>query len=112
MSVHRSLSLKGGGRRHRNVLTREERIAKLEDEGRWTEEENSIFGLPKVRSIKPAAGKKAAKKKGPQEEGAAEGEGAAAEGAPAEGAPEEAEAKAASGKAAAGKGGSGKGKKQ
>ncbi len=62
MSVHKSLAFKRRGRGHRNVLSREERIVKLEDEGRWTEE-GSIFGLPKVRSIKPSAGKKTAKKK-------------------------------------------------
>ena len=91
MSIHRSLALKGGGRGHRNVLSREERIAKLEDEGRWTEEE-SIFGLAKVRSIKPKAGKKGAKKKGPEDEGAEGAEGAPAEG---EAAAEGAEAKGA-----------------
>ena len=84
MSVHRSLAMKGGGRGHRNVLSRTERIAKLEDEGRWSEEE-SIFGLPKVRSIKVSAGKKAAKKKGEAAEGAEGVEGVegaeAAEGA-------------------------------
>ncbi len=93
MSIHRSLALRGGGKSHRNVLSREERIAKLEDEGRWTEEE-SIFGLAKVRSIKPKQGKKAAKKKDAEgAEGApAEGE-AAAEGAGAAGGPGKGEKK-------------------
>ncbi len=77
MSIHRSLAAGGDRRRHRNVLSREERIAKLEDEGRW-DDTASVYGLPKVRSIKPAAGKKKAKKE-------AEVEGVAAEGAPAEG---------------------------
>ena len=75
MSLHRSLTLKGGAKGHRNVLSREERIAKLEDEGRWSEPE-SVYGLPKVRNIKQAAARKAAKKKAAQEEvaeGAAEG---------------------------------------
>ena len=62
MSIHRSLALRGSGKGHRNVLSREERIAKLEDEGRWSEE-RSVFGLPKVRSIKPRTGKKASKQK-------------------------------------------------
>ncbi len=104
MSVHRSLALKRSGGGHRNVLSREERIAKLEDEGRWTEEEGSIFGLPKVRSIKPSAGKKAAKKKDAEAE-AVEG----VEGAPAEGA-EGAEGAEAGGEKA--RGGSGKGEKK
>lgn len=120
MSVHRSLSLKGGGRRHRNVLSRKERIAKLEDEGRWSEDD-SIFGLPKVRSIKPTAGKKAAKKKEAEVEGAEVAEGAAVEGVPAETAAEGAasggkgEGRPASEPAAPGgkgKRGSGKGEKK
>ncbi len=102
MSVHKSLSFKRGGAGHRNVLSREERIAKLEDEGRWTEE-GSIFGLPKVRSIKPSAGKKAAKKKDAEAEGV--------EGAPAEGeAAEAAEGAEAGGEKP--RGGSGKGGKK
>jgi small basic protein (TIGR04137 family) len=62
MSLHQSLQL---GRRtsgHRNVLSREERIIKLEEDGRWDESSSSVFGLPKVRSIKAASGKKAKKK--------------------------------------------------
>ena len=93
MSLHRSLLAGHRTGRHRNVLTREERIAKLEEDGRWDESGSSIFGLPKVRSIKPVAGKKAKKKDDEATaeagaEGAVEGaegaEGAAA--APAEGA--------------------------
>lgn len=80
MSLHRSLAVSNRGRRHRNVLSREERIAKLEDEGRW-DETKSVFGLAKVRSIKPVAGGKKKKKEKPVAE-------AGAEGAPAEGAAE------------------------
>lgn len=61
MSMHRSLKTAGGLIRHRNVLTRTERLEKLEEEKRWTEEE-SILGLPKVRSLK-VVGKKKKKKK-------------------------------------------------
>lgn len=103
MSVHQSLSFKRGGRGHRNVLSREERIAKLEDEGRWTEEQ-SIFGLPKVRSIKPSAGKKAAKKKDVEAE--------TVEGAPAEGEAAEASAEGAEAGGGKAKGGLGKGGKK
>ncbi len=53
--------------RHRNVLTREERILKLVDNGKWQEEQNSIFGLQKVANYKPSAGKKK-KVKGPEKE--------------------------------------------
>ncbi len=61
MSIHRSLATSGRAKRHRNVLTREERIAKLENEERW-DESKQVWGLPKVRSIKPAAGGKKKKK--------------------------------------------------
>jgi len=75
MSVHRSLLSGGGLKRHRNVLRREERIKKLEEEEKW-EDGTSIYGLPKVRNIKVAVKKKAKKK-----EDETEGE-AAAEAAP------------------------------
>ena len=83
MSVHRSLSAAGKGRGHRNVLSREERLAKLEEDGRW-KDGMSVFGLQKVRSIKPVTGKKSAKK---EAKAPAAAEGVPAEGAPAEGAP-------------------------
>jgi small basic protein (TIGR04137 family) len=89
MSLHRSLLAGRRAGKHRNVLTREERIVKLEEDGRWNESGSSVFGLPKVRSIKPVAGKKAKKKEDAAEaaEGAEGAEGTvAAEGAPAEGA--------------------------
>ena len=60
MSIDRSLKIKGALSRHRNVLTRAERIEKLKDEERWSEGE-SLLGLPKVAHRKSHAGKKAAK---------------------------------------------------
>lgn len=63
MSIDRSLRLKDALVRHRNVLTRAERILKLKDEERW-EEGSSVLGLPKVAHRKSHAGKKAAKEKG------------------------------------------------
>ena len=77
MSLHKSLLAGRRAGKHRNVLSREERIAKLEEDGRWDESGSSVFGLAKVRSIKPVAGKKAKKK---EEEAAAAAE-AGAEGA-------------------------------
>jgi small basic protein (TIGR04137 family) len=90
MSIDRSLRLKDALVRHRNVLTRAERIMKLKDEERW-EEGSSVLGLSKVAHRKSHAGKKAAKEK------------EAAEAVPgAEGAPTaEAAAPAAAGKAVA-----------
>ena len=62
MSIDRSLRLKDALIRHRNVLTRAERIERLKDEERW-EDGGSVFGLPKVIHRKSHAGKKAAKEK-------------------------------------------------
>ena len=78
MSLHRSLKTKSGAlNQHRNVLTRAERIAKLTDEERFSNEKNSALGIVKVRSIKVAAGKKPKK----AEEAAAGGAAAPAAGA-------------------------------
>ena len=50
MSIHKSLLSTGKLVRHRNVLTRSERLELLKTDGRWAEEQ-SVFGLPKVRNI-------------------------------------------------------------
>jgi small basic protein (TIGR04137 family) len=57
MSIDPSLKVRNALTRHRNVLTRAERIKILAEEERWTEED-SILGLPKVEHRKSAAGKK------------------------------------------------------
>ena len=57
MSIHSSLKLGAGLGKHRNVLTRTERLAMLEGDGRW-DKEKSILGIPKVRSIKVILKKK------------------------------------------------------
>src|SRR5262245_5677722 len=75
MSLDRSLKTASSLTRHRNVLTRAERLKRLKDEERWAEDK-SVFGLPKVGNRTAKVGKKAKKK----EEGA---EGAAAPGTPA-----------------------------
>ena len=61
MSLDRSLKGKSTLERHRNVLRRSERIVQLEDNEKWAEDKNSVFGLVKVAHRKQAAGKKAAK---------------------------------------------------
>ena len=58
MSVDRSLKIKGALSRHRNVLTRAERIEQLKYEDRWSEGD-SLLGLPKVAHRKSHAGRKA-----------------------------------------------------
>ncbi len=67
MSVDKSL--KGGGRlaRSRNVLKRAERIEKLMEQDRWVDNQ-SPYGLPKVRVLKIATGKKKKKKKDDDDE--------------------------------------------
>jgi small basic protein (TIGR04137 family) len=59
MSIDRSLKIKGALTRHRNVLTRAERIEQLKEEDRWSEDD-SLFGLPKVAHRKSHAGRKGA----------------------------------------------------
>ena len=77
MSIDRSLKIKGALRRHRNVLTRTERIEKLKDEEKWSEED-SLLGLPKVAHRKSHAGRKEkaaqAQEVGPEAEVGAEAE--------------------------------------
>lgn len=84
MSIDRSLKIKNALTRHRNVLTRTERIEKLQEEERWSEN-SSLFGLPKVAHRKSHAGRKAK-----EETAAVEVAGAAVPGAaaPAAAAPE------------------------
>jgi len=76
VSLHRSLVSKSVLKRHRNVLSRAERLKHLEDEERW-EEGRSVFGLPKIRVRKVKAGGKH-KKAEKAAEGAEAKEGAEA----------------------------------
>ncbi|MFH0888267.1 MAG: small basic protein [Planctomycetota bacterium] len=50
MSIHRSLVLREKLRRHRNVLSRSERLQRLIEDGKF-EDKSSVFGLPKLRNI-------------------------------------------------------------
>ena len=72
MSLDRSLKAGSSLSRHRNVLTRAERLERLADEDKWEEGKDSVFGLPKVAHRKLSAGKKTKKPK--TEEAAAETE--------------------------------------
>ncbi|MBM4066083.1 MAG: small basic protein [Planctomycetes bacterium] len=74
MSIDKSLKMKGKLVRPRNVFTRIERIKMLKEEGKW-EPTMSVFGIPKVKSVK-------IKRKGKSEKKVAKAE-AAAEAAPA-----------------------------
>jgi len=56
MSLDRSLKSANALIRHRNVLTRAERLAKLAEDGKW-DEKKSVYGLPKVAHRKVDAAK-------------------------------------------------------
>lgn len=71
MTMDKSLRVRKGSTSARGVLTRAERISKLQEQERW-QEGRSPIGLPKVRVYKMSMKKK---KKAKAEEGA---EGAAA----------------------------------
>ena len=63
MSLDSSLKIGGGLAGHRNVLTRAERIAKLQELGEFKEDESDALGLRKVGNRKVVAGGKSKKKK-------------------------------------------------
>lgn len=66
MTIDKSLKVKAGAIRSRNVLTRAERITKLLDTDRW-KEGDPVLGLPKVR-VQKISLKKKKKVKKPEEE--------------------------------------------
>ena len=51
MTMHNSFKGGGGLSKHRNVLSRAERIERLKADGRW-EASEGVTNLPKVRNIK------------------------------------------------------------
>ena len=81
MSIHKSLAIKAALVRSRNVLTRYERILQLRKAGKFNEEENSPYGLAKVRVLKVKKRGKEKKKK--EETAAVPGAAPAAAAAPA-----------------------------
>ena len=53
MSIDSSLKVTGGAlSRHRNVLTRAERIERLKKSKGFKPEEKAVLGLPKTRNVK------------------------------------------------------------
>ncbi len=61
MSIDSSLKSSSSMAKHRNVLTRAERLAKLTEAGKIDMGKTSALGLPKVANRKVAASKKSAK---------------------------------------------------
>ena len=80
MSMDRSLKSASSLVRHRNVLTRAERLDKLAEEEKWTDKK-SVFGLPKVANRKLVVGGKGGAKEEVAEGAAGAVAGAAATGA-------------------------------
>ena len=50
MSIHSSLRKKKGMTSNRSVYSRWERLNILKEAGIWSEQEQSVFGLPKVKT--------------------------------------------------------------
>ena len=85
MTMDRTLKQHGGLMRTRSVLTRAERIEQLAEEGKFDPEQDSPFGLPKVRIRHSKAGTKTKKAEEAAPEPVEGAEAAPAEGeAPAE----------------------------
>ena len=63
MSLDRSLKSGAGLERHRNVLSRAERIQRLATRGQFDLEQDSPLGLPKVANRKVVTGGKSKNKK-------------------------------------------------
>ncbi len=66
MTIDKSLKIQRGLIKNRNVLTRVERLTKLQEADRW-QDGDSIFGLPKVRVDKVSLKKKKKVKKAEDE---------------------------------------------
>lgn len=66
MSIDKSLKRGGGLARVRNVLRRAERLALLQEDGKWTAEKG-VFNVPKTKYRKLALGQS-----GPKREGASD----------------------------------------
>lgn len=62
MTIDKSLKIRRGAISNRNVMTRVERLEKLEETDRWSEGD-SVLGLPKVRVQKVSLKKKKKVKK-------------------------------------------------
>ncbi len=77
MSMDKSLKSTGELTRHRNVLSRAERVEALKADDRWDEDQD-VFGLPKVANRRVQTRKKAAAA-AKAEEAAAEAEAGAAQ---------------------------------
>ena len=62
MSIHTSLKGASTLTRHRNVLTKSERLERLLNNGRMEKDEMHVLALPKTSNRKLSVGKKTPKK--------------------------------------------------
>jgi small basic protein (TIGR04137 family) len=67
MSLHKSLKLSSALQRRRNVLTRAERIERMQTEEKWAPDADSAFGLPKTKILLRSAPKKKSKQEKAEE---------------------------------------------
>jgi len=67
MTIDKSLKIKAGSVKARNVLTRAERLTKLVEADRWNEGD-PVYGIPKVRVVKISLKKKKKVKKEDEDE--------------------------------------------
>jgi small basic protein (TIGR04137 family) len=72
MSIDRSLRSSSGLAKHRNVLTRAERIEQLASRGKFDKESGDPLHLPKVGNRKVVTGGKTKKKPGEEDADAAD----------------------------------------
>jgi len=70
MSVHPSLKTSKAGKKHRTVLKRYERLAALKEKG-ILKDDDSVFGMPKLKIIKIKVKKEKAEEKPKEGEAAA-----------------------------------------
>ena len=63
MSIHSSLKYSAAGAKLRNVFKRVERLQILQENERWSDDKDSVYGLPKVRTRLKAVSRKKKKKK-------------------------------------------------
>ncbi len=89
MSLHKSLRQRNSLQRRRNVLSRDERIERLERDERWTAGKDSVYGLPKVKPAAVGQGPRRAARAEAAAEGEESAEGRAAEAEESEGGAEE-----------------------
>ncbi|MCX5716603.1 MAG: small basic protein [Candidatus Omnitrophica bacterium] len=71
MSQHPSLLGSQKGKQHRSVIKRYEKLKQLVEKDKWEEEKNSIYKLPKIKSIRFKVKKEKAAEKEAGPEGAA-----------------------------------------